>query len=122
MNVHRLLILLTPLLISGCSIFGWKSVEPITINKKAQERQKLNLPEPAPLKPSAPKWIVVTPENADKVWKQLEKENVDVVLFALTDEGYEELAINMAELRNYINTQRQILLQYKKYYESTETK
>ena len=123
MNVRLLSILTIPLLISGCSVFGgWNGVEPITIQKKANERQKLNITEPAPLKPRSPKWIIITPENAEQVWKHLEEEKVDLVLFALTDDGYEELAINMAELRNFINTQRQIILQYKKYYEPTETK
>lgn len=123
MNVRLLSILLSLPLISGCSIFGgWKSVEPITIQKKAEERQKLNLADPEPIKPRVPSWIIITPENAAKVWKHLEEEKVDLVLFGLTDEGYEELALNMAELRNFINTQRQILLQYKKYYEPKEVK
>lgn len=123
MNARHLLILLTLPLISGCTLFGgWKKVEPITISKKAEERQRLNLSEPAPLKPRTPKWIVVTPDNIEQVWKKLENEGDDLVLFGLTDEGYEELALNMAEMRNYINTQRQILLQYKKYYEPIEIK
>jgi len=122
-NVRLSLILLTPLLISGCSVFGsWKTVEPITIQKKAEERQKLNLPDPTPLKPRVPSWIIITPENAAQVWKHLLEEKVDLVLFGLTDEGYEELAINMADLRNFINTQRQIIQQYKKYYEPKEIK
>lgn len=122
MNVRHLLIPITAVLISGCSSFGWKSVEPVTIQKKAVERQKLNLPEPTPLQPRSPKWIVVTPENVEQVWKQLKDKNVDLALFALTDDGYEELAINIAELRNFIHQQRVIIMQYKKYYETEEKK
>ena len=122
MNVRHLLILLTPLLISGCTSFGWKSVEPVTIQKKAVERQKLNLSSPQPLQPRSPKWFIVTPENVEQVWKDLKEKNVDLALFALTDEGYEELAVNIAELRNFIHQQRLIILQYKKYYESEEEK
>ena len=50
MNVRHLLIatILLPL-ISGCSMFGWKSVEPIEIKTKAVERTKLNLSEPSPI-------------------------------------------------------------------------
>ena len=122
MNVRHLLIPLTVILISGCSSFGWNSVEPITILKKAVERQKFNLPDPTPLQPRSPKWIVVTPENVEQVWKDLKEKNVDLALFALSDEGYEELAINMAELRNFIHQQRLIIMQYKKYYEPEEKK
>lgn len=121
MNVQHLLILLTPLLISGCTSFGWKSVEPIEIKKQAVERTRLNLANPATPKVSSPKWIIITPENSEVVWKTLKEQNIDLVLFALTDEGYEELAITMAELRNFINTQRTILLKYKEYYEPVNT-
>jgi hypothetical protein len=54
-------------------------------------------------------WFVVTPENIDQVWKKLEEEKVDLVLFALTDDGYQELAMTMAELRNHIANQRAII-------------
>jgi len=98
-------------------LFGFGSVDPITINKKAVERTRLDLAEPKPLAPKSPTWIVVTPENVDKVWKDLKEKNVDLVLFAITDDGYEELAINIAELRSYIAQQRQIIIKYKEYYE-----
>lgn len=121
MNVRHLLILLTVPLTSGCVSLGWKSPEPVVIKKEAVERTPLKLSDPAPLKSRSPKWIVITPENADKVWKDLKEQKVDLVLFALTDEGYEELAISMAELRNFINTQRTIILKYKEYYEPVKT-
>lgn len=117
MNVRHLLILPTALLISGCSVFGWKSVEPIEIQKKAVERTKLNLSVPVLPPQRAPKWILITPENADKVFAELKEKKVDLVLFGLTDEGYEELAINMAELRNFIASQRAVIIKYKDYYE-----
>jgi hypothetical protein len=118
-NVRILSIaILTPLLISGCSVFSWgERVKPIEIQTKAVERTPLNLPEPSPLKGRAVEWIVVTPENVDKVWEQLREKNVDLVLFAITDEGYEQLAVSMAELRNYIAQQRGVIIKYKEYYE-----
>ena len=66
-------------------------------------------------------WIVVTPENAEEVWKKLKDENADLVLFAITDDGYEQLALTMAEIRNYIAQQRAVLIKYKEYYEPVET-
>jgi len=111
------LILLTPLLISGCFSFGFKKPEPIEIKTKAEERVKLNLAEPAPLTGRELKWVIITKENSDKVFKELEEKGVDIVLFGLTDQGYEQLALTMAELRNYIATQRSIILKYKDYYE-----
>jgi hypothetical protein len=120
-NVHRWLIpiLLLPLL-SGCasfSLFGGKRVQPVEIQTVAVERTPLNLRDPAPLEPRSPQWIIVTPENVDKVWEELQKKNSNLVLFAITDRGYEELAVTMVEIRNFINTQRQIIIKYREYYE-----
>jgi hypothetical protein len=103
--------------LTGCAGFGWRSVEPVKIKKEEVARTPLNLPDPAPLKPTAPAWIVITPSTADRVWKQLETNNQDLVLFALTDDGYEALAVDTAETRNYIARMRQILQEYRRYYE-----
>jgi hypothetical protein len=35
----------------------------------------------------------------------------------MTDKGYEQLSLTMAEIRNYIAQQRAILIKYKEYYE-----
>lgn len=117
MNVRHLLILPTLLLISGCISFGPKKPDPIEIKTKAEERVRLNLADPTPLKARDIKWIIVTKDNVNEVFKELDSKGVDVVLFGLTDEGYEQLALTMAELRNYIATQRSIIVKYKDYYE-----
>jgi hypothetical protein len=81
------------------------------------ERIPLNLRDPSPIQPRTPRWIIITPENADKVWAELESKKSNLVLFALTDKGYEELSVTMVEIRNFINMQRQIIIKYKEYYE-----
>jgi hypothetical protein len=91
------------------------------VQTKAVERTRLNLADPAPLKGRELNWIVVTPENAEEVWKRLKEENTDLVLFAITDDGYEQLALTMAELRNFIASQRAIIVKYKEYYEPPKT-
>lgn len=125
-NALRLSILLTSLsLISGCASlwpFGSKSeVKEIQIQKKEVERTRLDLPMPPPLKARGMDWFVVTPENIEEVWAKLKEKNVDLVVFALTDDGYQELAMTMAEVRNYIATQRAIIVKYKEYYEPNKT-
>lgn len=105
--------------LQGCALFDWwrKPEPPISVSKKAEERAKLNLPDPKPIKPSSYNWILVTPKNADKVWAELRAKNVDLVLFALTDDGYEELSIDMAQIRSFIQQQRDIIIKYRDYYE-----
>lgn len=116
-------IILLPL-ISGCAsfgnLFGGSDVKPIEIKTKSVDRQRINIKEPAPLQGRDVRWIIITPENAEQVWKELKDKNVDMVLIGLTDEGYEQLALTMAELKNYIAQQRSIILKYKEYYEPKE--
>lgn len=124
MNVLRSLTLIIPLLLlSGCASlwpFGSDPVQPVVVETKAIERSPLNLPDPTPLKPSDLKWIVITPENAEKVWADLEKNGNDLVLFAVTDNGYESLAVTMMEIRNFIDKQKTIIVKYREYYEPSE--
>lgn len=113
------LILITTLLLSSCSLLGigWNSVKPIEVKTVEQERIRLDLDQPKPLAIESMEWIVVTPENVNEVFKQLEQKNTDLVLFAITDDGYEKLASDMVLIRNYIAQQRLIIMKYKNYYE-----
>jgi len=123
-NVQHLpILILFPLFASGCAFpsFWKKDVKQIEVKQVAVERIKLDIENPKPLKPQELKWVLITPDNVDKVWEKLKKNKKDLVLFGLTDEGYEKLSINMAEIRNFINTQRVIILKYKDYYEKDDS-
>jgi hypothetical protein len=100
-------------LISGCS-----SVKQLEIFTKEVERTPLNLEGPGPLKMEEVEWIIVTEENYKKVFDELRKNNKDVVVFGLTDDNYEILSMNFAQVRNYIILQGNVLKKYKEYYEN----
>ena len=103
------------ILLSSC-VAGVKTLETYTIEKK---REPLNLTMPAPLELQDVDWIVITKDNADEVFEKIKNDkNGDYALFALTDNGYEKLSLNFADIRNKIAEQRQIILSYKDYYES----
>jgi hypothetical protein len=74
-----------------------------------------------PLELNDPGFVVVTPDNVDEVFKTLRNEGSDPVIIGLTDRGYEKLSIDFARIRQHINTQRNILLQYKEYYEDSSS-
>lgn len=88
----------------------------------AQPRTPLALTDPEPLQVAPVKWVVITPDNADSVFKQLAAKGQSLVLFALTDDGYQQLAVTMSEVRNFIATQRAIVIKYKEYYEADSIK
>jgi hypothetical protein len=104
-------------MLQGCALLGWKAIEGIEIKKKAVDRTPLNLADPSPLKPTAPQWRVITPENQAQVFAELKSKNIDQVLFALTDDGYEELSVDIAQIRALIAQQRDIIVKYREYYE-----
>ena len=115
-----LLLSIGSLLLSSCasfSLFGKDEVKKLEVQTKAVEREKLNLPFPSHVELLDPSWIIIHPSNAEEVWEILKDDKKDIVLFALTDDGYKELAINLTKLRNIIEQQRIILFKYKKYYE-----
>ena len=103
------------ILLSSCAA-GVKVIDTYKIEKK---REPLALDMPAPLELQDVDWIIITKDNADEVFEKIKNEkNGDYALFALTDNGYEKLALNFADIRNKIAEQRQIILSYKDYYES----
>ena len=62
-------------------------------------------------------WILITPNNAEKVWADLEKKKYDIVLFGLTDKGYENLSVNIAKIKQMVLQQKSVIAAYKNYYE-----
>jgi hypothetical protein len=84
---------------------------------KPMDRTPLDIPLPEPLRIKPFEWVLVTPGNAEEVFAKLEQRGDDLVVIGLTDEGYQQLAITIAELRNLINLQRNIILKYQEYYE-----
>ena len=100
------------LLLSGCS--GVKQLE---IFKTEVEREKLNLKKPTALELEQLKWIIITSENAEEVFKKLEEQGIDPVLFGLTDKDFELLAKNFARIRNQLKITNDLLDKYKEYYE-----
>ena len=98
------------------------SVKELSIFKEEVPRAKLNLEKPTPLEMEKIHWHIITSENAEEVFKKLEAEGIDPVLWGLTDKDFELLAKNFAQIRNKMIETNKILEKYKEYYESEEEK
>lgn len=119
MNICKIMtIALTAISLQGCG-FSWfsKREEPIQVQTKPIERTPLNIDNPPPLRLRSLDWIVITPENWEEVFKQMQSKDQNLVLFGLTSDGYQTLALTIAEIRNLLNTQRIIIDKYREYYE-----
>ena len=114
------LIILLPVLalfLVGCA---GKKVQPeskVVIQKVIEKKLPLNIANPEPLNLDHVEWVIVTRENIDEVWAQIEGDNEGVALFALRHGDYEQLALNIVEIRKLIGEYVIILKQYKEYYE-----
>ena len=109
---NALLLLILSIFLTNCA--GVKTLE---IFKQEVPREKLNLNTPTPLELENLRWIIITSKNADEVFKKLEEQGIDPVLWGLTDKDFELLAKNFARIRNQLKITNDLLSKYKEYYE-----
>ena len=115
LSVLTLSILL--MFLTSCS-----SIKPLEVLNLEVKREPLNLDQPDVADFENLQWYIINSENAEEVFAKLKKKNVDPVLFGLTDEGYEALSKNFAQIRHYIQKQNLIIESYKNYYEPSNKK
>ena len=105
------LLLATALLISGC--VGFKPEKEIVTVTKLVERTIPTVPHPKPVQMNEIKIYVVSPsENFEEFKKEFEAKNGADSYIAISVKDYENLSKNFAELRRYIDQQKQIILYY----------
>ena len=80
----------------------------------------MNLDASKPLSMEKLDWIIITEENYKEVFDKLRKQNKSAVLFGLTDDGYETLSLNFAQVRKYIILNKNVIKKYKDYYEGNK--
>ena len=106
------------LLILTTFLTNCAGVKKLEIFKEEVPRAKLNLEKPTPLELENLRWIIITSKNADEVFKKLEEQGIDPVLWGLTDKDFELLAKNFARIRNQLKITNDLLDKYKEYYET----
>jgi len=112
--------LLVALLVISLGITGCTTTKTVRILSEPVTSVALNPPNIRNLELNGVTWFIVTPENAEEVFEKLKTARTDVVLFALTDDGYKGLSLNLAQIRELLLQQQAIIQAYKEYYEETE--
>ena len=106
-------LLLLSLIISSCS--SWNPLKTIEVKTVEVERNVPLQNRPRQLQLSDIHWYVVTEENFAEFKKKFQKENGDpLVAYVISVKDYETLAIDMAEIKRYIDQQKQIIIYYEK--------
>ena len=104
---------LLPLLLlsSGCSIVP-REKEVIVQTVEVEKRIPLQT-NPKQLQFNDVYWHVVTEANFDEFIEKFKKEHGEAwVFYALSVRSYESMALNLAELKRYIEQQKQIIVYY----------
>lgn len=107
--------------LAGCS---WISLGPkpqtIQVSTKPVEKPQLILPNADELNLRDVQWFVLTPENFEEKVAEAKESGRPIAFFALTDKGYENLGLNLSDLRAYVQQQQAIIAAYKQYYVEAE--
>jgi len=116
--MYRIIIsILVVLFLTGCS-----GVKKLSIFKEEVPRQKLDLVKPTMPELEKLKWIIITSDNADEVFKKMEEQGIDPVIFGLSDKDFQLIAKNFAQIRAHLKHTNDLLDQYKEYYEGETEK
>ena len=103
------LVLLTSLTLMGCSLMPEPKV--VTVTKTVRTQVPI-IARPKQVQLNDVKIYVVSKVNYKDFVKAYEKKNGADSYIALSVKDYENLALNFAELRRYIEQQKQIIVYY----------
>lgn len=110
-NVLGCLILFVAL--SACST---PQPVPIQITASPVDRPELVLPKPDLIQTRTVDWVIITPDNVEEVFEKAKASGRPITFFALTENGYEALALNLNDLRTFIQQLQTIIVAYENYY------
>ena len=107
--------LLSLTLLTGCS---W--TRDLLVKTEPVDRIPLVLPEADEYSHRTVEWIIITPENAQEIFKELADTGRPIALIGLTGDEYELLSLNVADQQLLIKQLNAIINAYKEYYIAVE--
>ena len=105
-----LMILSLSLLISACA----KPEQEVIKEIQYVDRNIPTVQRPRQVELSDVEFFVVTEENYEEFKARFLEENKGLVFVAITVKDYENLSLNLAELKRYIEQQQEVIVYYEK--------
>ncbi len=105
-------VLIALMMVCSCSLIP--SRQQVDIITKPIERTIVQPVMPRAIDLKEPYWYVVSGKNLDEFLARVEKEEGQVVFFAMSVPDYELMAYNMQELKRYINELQEVIVYYRK--------
>ena len=63
-------------------------------------------------------WVIINEDNLDTKIEQLTANGQPLAMFVLTGEGYENLGLNISDIRALVQQQQEIIVAYENYYKN----
>ena len=102
------------LLLVSLSSCSWKPEKEVVVQTKIVKPVIEIKERPKGVKMLPVKFYVVTEKNYEEFKERFKKDNGEFVFYAMSVPSYENLALDMAELRRYIEQQKEIIIYYEK--------
>lgn len=101
------------LILLASSLAACSSVEPRIVVKTDYVEKEIPIqPHPKGVTVYPTYFYTVNEENLEEFLERFEKENGDIVFFAISVPHYENLSLTMADLKRYIGQQKSLILYY----------
>ena len=112
MKKSLVLFLLLPILLlsSGCSL--WPNLKEIKVQTVEVKRTIPLQNSPRPVDMNNMHFWIVTEQNFEEFKTKFTKKNGDFLFYSISVRDYENLALNMAEIKRYIEQQKEIIIYY----------
>jgi hypothetical protein len=99
--------------LNGCSLLQWNKPETeVKVVTKVEQTQIPTVPRPKPLQLTDTRVRVVNQHNLEDFIAEFKEQNGELAFVALSMRDYENLALNIADLRRYIKQQGEIIVYY----------
>ena len=100
------------LLLSSCG--SWPKLRQIEVQTVEVDRVIPTQVRPQQVNLHDITWFVVTDQNFESFKARYTKQNGAFLFYAISVRDYETLALNMAEIKRYLDQQKQIIIYYEK--------
>ena len=104
------------LLISACSTPKINAIPPVEV-------KTIPINKPAPIVPNVDilrtkdiQWYIITEKNYAEIFDKIKKSGKEPVLFGLSSDGYENLSLNISDVRALIQQYQKIIAIYENSY------
>lgn len=99
-------------LLGACASQEAVKQAPVEVRTVEVKRPAPIVPKVDQLKLRSVEWVVITPENIEQKFAEIS--SGEKVLFALTANGYENISLNLSDIRALIDQQKAIIAIYEK--------